>query len=70
MKVILILIVGLGGLWLSAKHLRKNLLEIKAKPKGSHRWEDRAINYPLMLLWFGYLIVFFGGLIVNNLIFR
>ena len=23
-----------------------------------------------MFLWFGYLIVFFGGLIVNNLIFK
>ncbi len=70
MQVILILIAGGLGLWLSVKHLRKNILEIQAKPKGSHRFEDKAFNYPLMVLWFGYLIVFFGGLIVNNLIFK
>ncbi|MEO7425301.1 MAG: hypothetical protein ABI036_08945 [Fibrobacteria bacterium] len=68
MKLILILIIGLGGLWLSIKQLRKNLVEIRSKPKGSHRMEDKVFNYPLMFLWFGYLIVFFGGLIVNNLI--
>ena len=70
MKVILILVVGLGGLWLSIKQLRRNILEIRSKPKESHRLEDKAVNYPLMFLWFGYLIVFFGGLIVNNLILR
>ncbi len=67
-KVVLLLVVGLGGLWLSVQHLRRNLSELKAKPKGSHRMEDKIFNYPLMFLWFGYLIVFFGGLIVNNLI--
>ena len=70
MKLILILIVGLGGLWLSLKQLRRNVLDIRNKPKGSHRMEDKVFNYPLMFLWFGYLIVFFGGLIVNNLIIR
>lgn len=70
MKLILILIVGLGGLWLSGKQLRKNILDIRSKPKGSHRMEDKVFNYPLMFLWFGYLIVFFGGLIVNNLIIQ
>jgi hypothetical protein len=70
MKLILILIVGLGGLWLSVKQLRRNVVEIRNKPKGSHRMEDKVFNYPLMFLWFGYLIVFFGGLIVNNLIIR
>jgi hypothetical protein len=70
MKLILILIVGLGGLWLSFKQLRRNVLDIRNKPKGSHRMEDKVFNYPLMFLWFGYLIVFFGGLIVNNLIIR
>ena len=70
MKLILILIVGLGGLWLAFKQLRRNILDIRNKPKGSHRMEDKVFNYPLMFLWFGYLIVFFGGLIVNNLIIR
>lgn len=70
MRIVLILLVGLGGLWLSFRHLRKNLQEIRAKPRDTVRWEDRAINYPLMALWFGYLLVFFTGLIVNNLILR
>jgi hypothetical protein len=70
MKLILILIIGLGGLWLSVKQLRRNVVDIRNKPKGSHRMEDKVFNYPLMFLWFGYLIVFFGGLIVNNLIIR
>jgi hypothetical protein len=50
--------------------LRKNIAEIRAKKPGQHRWEDKVFNYPLMVLWFGYLMVFFGGLIVNNLVFR
>jgi hypothetical protein len=70
MQVVLILVFGLAGLWLSIRHFRKNLQEIRAKPKGSHRLEDKVFNYPLMFLWFGYLVVFFGGLIVNNLIFK
>ncbi len=70
MKLILILIIGLGGLWLSVKQLRRNVVDIRDKPKGTHRMEDKVFNYPLMFLWFGYLIVFFGGLIVNNLIIR
>jgi hypothetical protein len=70
MRTLLLLLVGLGGLWISVRHLLKNVQEIKAKPKDAMRWEDKAINYPLMALWFGYLIVFFAGLIVNNLILR
>jgi hypothetical protein len=69
-KVILLLVIGAAGLWLSVKQLRKNILEIRSKPQGSHRLEDKVFNYPLMFLWFGYLIVFFGGLIVNNLVFK
>ena len=70
MGTVLILVAGLGGLWLTLRHLRRNILEIKAKPKDQVQPMDRLVNYPLMVLWFGYLIVFFGGLIVNNLILR
>ena len=69
-KAILLIAVGLSGLWFSVRHLRKSLAEIRAKKPDQHRWEDKVFNYPLMFLWFGYLIVFFGGLIVNNLIFK
>jgi hypothetical protein len=70
MRTLLILLVGSGGLWLTLRHLRRNLREIQAKPKDQVQPMDKVVNYPLMVLWFGYLIVFFGGLIVNNLIFR
>ena len=68
--MLLILLVGSGGLWLTLRHLRRNIREIKAKPKDQVQSMDRWVNYPLMVLWFGYLVVFFGGLIVNNLILR
>lgn len=70
MRVILILAVGLGGLWFTLRHLRRNLEEFKAKSRQGLQASDKAVNYPLMVLWFGYLIVFFAGLIVNNLILR
>lgn len=70
MRVVLILLVGFGGLWFTFRHLRRNIREIKAKAKDQVQPMDKAVNYPLMVLWFGYLLVFFGGLIVNNLILR
>lgn len=70
MRIILILAVGLGGLWLTLRHLRKNVAEIRIKAKEGIQTSDKAVNYPLMVLWYGYLIVFFSGLIVNNLILR
>jgi len=69
-KALILIIVGSAGFWLSLKHLRRSVVEIKAKPKGSHRFEDKVFNYPLTFLWFGYLLLFFAGLIVNNLIFK
>ncbi len=69
-KAILVVVIGVGGLWFSIRHLRRNIAEIRAKQAGQHRIEDKFLNYPLMFLWFGYLILFFGGLIVNNLFFR
>jgi hypothetical protein len=70
MRVVLILAVGLGGLWLTIRHLLRNLREIRSRTKDSIQVSDKVMNYPLMVLWFGYLIVFFGGLIINNLILR
>lgn len=70
MRTVLILFFGLGGLWLTFSYFRKNWAEIRLKTAGRMRWEDKALNYPLMFLWFGYLFVFFLGLIVNNLFIR
>ncbi len=68
LKIPLLILFGLGGLWLSFRYFRKNIQEIKQKPE--HKLEDKLFNYPLMVLWFGYLMVFFSGLIVNNLILK
>lgn len=70
LKALLLIVIGSAGFWFSLKHLRRSVLEIKAKPKGAHRFEDKVFNYPLTFLWFGYLLLFFAGLIVNNLILK
>lgn len=70
MKTLLLIIIGLTGFWFSLRHLRQSVVDMRNKPRGSHRWEDKLFNYPLTFLWFGYLLVFFAGLIVNNLILK
>ncbi len=64
----LIVLVATLGFYLTLKTFRRNLLDIRSKPKDQVTSGDRYFNYPLMFLWFGYLMVFFVGLIVNNLI--
>ncbi len=68
MKVFVILLCSAAGLWMTLRYFLKNIREIRVKPV--HRSEDKYFNYPLMFLWFGYLLVFFTGLVVNNLIIR
>ena len=70
MKIALILIVGTAGFLLVLRGFIRNIREIRQKPKGSHTYTDRFFNYPLMVLWYSYLLVFFTGLMVNNLIVR
>ena len=69
-QVILILIVGLAGIWFTFRHLKRNVAELKARPKGSVKTSDLIFNQGLSFLWFGYLLAFFGGLIVNNLLLK
>lgn len=69
-KALLLILIGGAGFWFSLKHLRRSVVDIQGKPKGSHRLEDKFFNYPLTFLWFGYLLLFFAGLIANNLIFK
>lgn len=70
MRTVLILLVGLGGLALTLRHLWRNIQEIRTRPKDASPASEKAVNYPLMALWFGYLMIFFTGMIVNNLILR
>jgi hypothetical protein len=68
-QAILLILVGGAGIWFTARHLRKNWLEIRAR-KGTVKVSDILLNQGLSLVWFGYLFVFFVGLIVNNLLLK
>ncbi|HOG68700.1 MAG TPA: hypothetical protein PLT31_03160 [Fibrobacteraceae bacterium] len=67
-KIILLIIVSIVGLGLSILYLRKNLVRIAEKNKSIDSTGKKVLNYPLTILWYGYLIAFFIGLTVNNLI--
>jgi hypothetical protein len=70
LKIILILIVGLAGIGFTFRQLRRNIGDLQARPKGSVKTSDLLFNQGLSFLWFGYLLAFFGGLILNNLLFK
>ena len=69
-QAILIIIVGLAGIGFTFRHLRRNVRELQARPKGSVKTMDLILNQGLSFLWFGYLLAFFTGLIVNNLLLK
>jgi hypothetical protein len=69
-QTILIIIIGLGGIWFTFRHLKRNVQELRARPKGSVKTSDLILNQGLSFLWFGYLLAFFTGLIVNNLLLK
>lgn len=70
MKIILITFTSLIGLFLVFRGFKKNIREIRTKEKDAHTLLDRFFNYPLMVIWYSYLIIFFIGLFVNNLIIK
>jgi len=69
-KIVAIVVIGLIGMGFSLRSLRKHWLDYRSKPKGSVKVGDLVFNFGLSFLWFAYLFVFFGGLIVNNLIIK
>ena len=69
-QAIFIILIGLTGIWFTFRHLRKNVRELRARPKGSVTTTDLIFNQGLGFLWFGYLLAFFTGLIVNNLLLK
>jgi len=70
LKAIALVLVGGVGIGFSVVHLRRNWKDYRSKAKGSVKLWDLAFNYGLSFLWFAYLLVFFGGIIVNNLIIK
>ncbi len=66
---IALILVSLAGIAVCVRYLRKNLKRIVAKNAEEPSSFKRAMNYPLTVIWYGYLILFFAGLSVNNLIF-
>lgn len=52
-----------------AFYLKKNIVRIKDKNKSEPSKYKRVWNYVPTGLWYGYLILFFAGLTINNTIF-
>lgn len=66
MSYVLMILASLVGLAGCAYFLRKNILAIREKNKNEPKAYKRKLNYVLTYLWYGYLIIFFIGLTVNN----
>lgn len=70
MKAIILIIISAVGLWINWRYLKKALSQISEKNKAEKSGFQRFMNYPLTVVWYGYLFAFFIGLAVNNLIFK
>lgn len=69
MTYVLLILSSIIGLAVSAFFLRKNIATIKEKNKEEPKAYKRKLNYVFTGLWYGYLIIFFAGLTLNNLFF-
>jgi hypothetical protein len=67
--ILLLIIASIAGTLISVYYLRKNLIRISEKNILEPKAYKRVLNYPLTVIWYGYLIVFFVGLSINNLFF-
>ena len=63
----LLILASLTGIAISAFYLRKNIIRIREKNKNEPKAYKRGLNYVMTYLWYGYLLVFFAGLTINNL---
>ncbi|MCL4100484.1 hypothetical protein SAMN05720766_101306 [Fibrobacter sp. UWH9] len=68
MTYVLLILASLIGLAACAFYLRKNIIVIKEKNKNEPKAYKRGMNYVLTGLWYGYLIIFFVGLTINNIV--
>lgn len=64
----MIVLATIVGLVISLWFFRKNLLQIRQRNQTEESQVKKILNYPLTVLWYCYLIVFFVGLSVNNLL--
>lgn len=69
MAYVLLIFASIAGLALCGFYLKKNIIRIREKNKNEPKAYKRKLNYVLTGLWYGYLIVFFAGLTINNTIF-
>ena len=69
MAYVLLILISFGGLALCGFYLKKNIIRIKDKNKDDPKKYKRIWNYVPTGLWYGYLILFFAGLTINNTIF-
>ncbi|SOD13581.1 hypothetical protein SAMN06298224_1305 [Fibrobacter sp. UWB16] len=69
MAYVLLILISIGGLALCVFYLKKNIIRIKEKNKDEPKKYKRVLNYVTTGLWYGYLILFFAGLTINNTIF-
>lgn len=67
MTYVLLIIASLVGIAVSVFYLRKNFIRIREKNKNEPKAYKRGLNYVMTYLWYGYLLVFFAGLTINNL---
>ncbi len=67
MTYVLLIIASLAGIAISVFYLRKNIIRIKEKNKTEPKAYKRKMNYVFTYLWYGYLLVFFVGITVNNI---
>lgn len=69
MVYFLLILASIVGIALSVFYLRKNIIRIKEKNKNEPKAYKRGFNYVFTGLWYGYLLLFFAGLTINNLFF-
>ncbi|WP_407441192.1 hypothetical protein [Fibrobacter sp.] len=69
MVYFLLILASIVGIALSVFYLRKNIIRIKEKNKSEPKAYKRGLNYVFTGLWYGYLLIFFAGLTINNLFF-
>lgn len=69
MVYFLLILASIVGIALSVFYLRKNIIRIKEKNKNEPKAYKRGLNYVFTGLWYGYLLLFFAGLTINNLFF-
>lgn len=68
-QALLLILIGGTGIWFTVRHLKKNWAEVRAR-RGTVKTSDLIFNHGLSFVWFGYLLAFFAGLIVNNLLWK